>query len=254
MRTPWSMAGIFTVAAFDAGGTKNVGFYLRMYDGSGAQLGAPVCRHGAAGVGLAVTDLVDALKEGPVALGIEAPCWAPGASHPFDPATFMRKRPFEGTRSWSAPAGAYVSMAGRVLAEIVLQGIVAANTQPRATFGAQRGAEWSEPGDLLLWEAFVSAEHKPPPQVPHEGEAVEEHNAHVADARYAVEEGFLPLWKQGTLNSIVWPNDQGKVVSLVGDALASAQLVSTLAPGSPAWWTGSCMVIAPGSPPKLLHP
>jgi hypothetical protein len=131
-----------TVAAFDAAGPNNLGFYAHTYDEvTGRPVDVPVMSRGPGAVALAIEFLASALGTGSVSIGIEAPCWIPMAGPGARPqaSRFMRKRHFEGSRSWSAPAGGYVTTAGVALVAEIFRGLVHAGAGPiTPTFGPGR--------------------------------------------------------------------------------------------------------------------
>ncbi len=97
----------------------------------------------------------DALLLGPVALGFEAPLWVPKRS---DVMKVTKARQGEGTRSWSAGAGAGVLATGLAVIPYILSSIRAAS--PTAVASLDYYNPPTSPGCLLLWEAFVSANEK----------------------------------------------------------------------------------------------
>jgi hypothetical protein len=102
-----------------------------------------------------VSLLAEGLARGPVALGFEAPLWVPVRT---DPMTLTKARGGEGARSWSAGAGTGALATGLVVTTHILQGLRAA--APTATASLDFRAPPTKPGELLLWEAFVSADAK----------------------------------------------------------------------------------------------
>ena len=99
--------------------------------------------------------VVQALSEGPVSLGFETPLWVPMRT---DPMTLTKARTGEGTRSWSAGAGAGVLATGLVVIPHILSAIRKAAPSAVATLDFRHPP--TQPGTLFLWEAFVSAKDK----------------------------------------------------------------------------------------------
>ena len=99
--------------------------------------------------------ITEALREGPVALGFEAPLWVPMRA---DVMTLTKARVGEGSRSWSGFAGPTVLTTGLGVIPYVLTAI--RKSAPDATATLDFLDPPSEPGSLLLWEAFVSADDK----------------------------------------------------------------------------------------------
>ena len=104
------------------------------------------------------------------------------------------------------------------------------------------------PGELWIWEGFVSKQYKPTPEPGLD--------PRIADARFMVEHGFVPLvMPSGAFAEANWPIDGRATLSLVGDALLSSGVIDLDHVAPERWWTGSSMVIAPStSGPNLLHP
>lgn len=154
------MSKIRAVIAYDAGGEAHLGSYGRcLAPGSGVK------PYGDVGGNKVVNDsarwIAQNLKDGPVAVGIEAPCWVP-ITDGVDMAPFMRKRYFEGQRSWSAPAGCYVGFASRVLIqELVNRLHHQVGNRLNLIYGTEGDGVPEKPGDLLVWEAFVTDDRKP---------------------------------------------------------------------------------------------
>lgn len=99
--------------------------------------------------------VVQALTRGPVSLGFETPLWVPMRA---DPMTLTKARGGEGTRSWSAGAGAGVLATGLVVVPHILSLIRRAAPSAVATLNFRRPP--ALPGTLFLWKAFVSARDK----------------------------------------------------------------------------------------------
>ncbi len=109
--------------------------------------------------GSSIPELIEivakALTLGPVSLGFEAPLWVPMRA---DVMTLTKARAGEGTRSWSAGAGAGVLATGLVVIPRILSGIRKA--APFAVASLDFKKPPSRPGELFLWEAFVSGKDK----------------------------------------------------------------------------------------------
>lgn len=131
----WARAGNFTMGSLAAGLREEETPALA----SGVDLGE-VLGH-----------MEDDLRRGRVvSLGIEAPCFLPGADSLRD---LGRGRTGEGSRACFAPAGCSVSLFG-------LQQLAYGLSQLRRYF-KRISVRWEErdalgPGDLQVWEAFVS--------------------------------------------------------------------------------------------------
>jgi hypothetical protein len=102
-----------------------------------------------------ISRLAEGLARGPVALGFEAPLWVPART---DPMTLTKARAGEGTRSWSAGAGACALATGLVVTTHILQALRDAAPSAIATLDFHNPP--TKPGGLLFWEAFVSAAAK----------------------------------------------------------------------------------------------
>lgn len=104
-----------------------------------------------------IATLATILKEGPLALGFEAPMFVPARSVAKE---LTRARAGEGNRAFSAGAGAGSLVTGLVIVPYVMAGLKA---RLPAGFGAAT-MDWrtppSKPGDLLLFEAFVTKQNK----------------------------------------------------------------------------------------------
>ncbi|MFO1033968.1 MAG: hypothetical protein U1E15_07840 [Hyphomicrobiales bacterium] len=106
-------------------------------------------------IGELVHHVAAALLHGPVSLGFEAPLWVPLR---LDPMKLTRKREGEGSRPWSANAGAAVLATGLAVVPHILQEIRKA--APRAIASMNYRNPPNVPGSLFVWEAFVSREDK----------------------------------------------------------------------------------------------
>ena len=92
-----------------------------------------------------------ALTDGPVALGFEAPLWVPFRA---DPMKLTRQREGEGSRPWSANAGAAVLATALAVVPHILQELRKA--VPHAVASMDYRNPPKLPGSLFVWEAFVS--------------------------------------------------------------------------------------------------
>lgn len=121
------------------------------------KLGWAVLQSGETGrdISRLISLLADGLARGPVALGFEAPLWVPART---DPNTLTKMRAGEGNRSWSANAGSSALAIGLVVIPHILQSL------RKASPGAIASLDFinppTNPGGLLLWEAFVSSTAK----------------------------------------------------------------------------------------------
>lgn len=158
------------------------------------------------------------LKDGqPVALGFECPLFVP---LPDAETSLGAARPGEGTRAWSAGAGAGVLATGLVQVVWVLREVRSVLPQPTIAY-----LDWGEfaaaESGLFLWEAFVSGGSKG--------------DGHVDDARLAVAafEGALPDPEAANAIRSTTP-----VHSLVG-----AALLRTGWSFDPALLSAACLVV-----------
>jgi hypothetical protein len=130
------------VAVVDVGKLENLGWAIK---------GPVVCRSGS-DIDESVEALTDALTAGPLALGFEAPMFVP---YRHDVSRLDKCRNNEGSRSFSASAGACVLAKGLVICPYILSTLRQRVPNARATFN------WRRPlsaHDLLLFEAFVTHE------------------------------------------------------------------------------------------------
>jgi hypothetical protein len=144
-----------------------------------------------------VVELASDLSERPVALGLECPLFVP---LPTDSGELGRARAGEGTRPWSAHAGAAALGAGLVQAPWIL-GKLRDRADPCAAY-----LSWSEfaaeERGLFLWEAFVSSTAKG--------------TTHVEDAEIGARVFRDALPDPTAANAL---SDTGEVLSLIGAAL-----------------------------------
>ena len=220
------------VICFDAGGQKGLGWWATPH-------GTLKQNHGVGVASLpdALSWIAEQVQLLPVAIGIEAPCWLPMA---HDGRGMLKARPFEGT-AWSGAGGLPVATQGAALMAEVTRSLSRLNV--RYTFDVP-----TAPGEVCLWEAYVSEAYKPgklsaaaTPQL--------HSNPHIADAQFAVEHGFLPLYHAKRLSPpLPFPLTRD-VVSLLGNAVAQEAHDGSLV-------AHPCMVIGPGTTPgpKRLFP
>lgn len=103
-----------------------------------------------------LVDLVSAaLLSGPVAIGFESPLWVPMRSEVMK---LTKARKGEGSRSWSAGAGTGALATGLAVIPYIL--VQLRSSSPDASGTLDFEAPPSQPGEVLFWEAFVSAEEK----------------------------------------------------------------------------------------------
>jgi hypothetical protein len=171
------------VAVIDIGKPgKNLGWAIDEPDDGGTDLDA------------CIEILVASLRDGPVALGFEAPQFVPLRRDPkmLTAAREGESGPGLPTRPFSAKAGAAVLVTSLVIAPYLLARLRKALPSASATFDFLDAGEivslspmdgihldWRQPltrpGELLLFEAFVTDQPKETPE------------RHVEDARLAVE-------------------------------------------------------------------
>jgi hypothetical protein len=99
--------------------------------------------------------LADGLVRGPCALGFEAPMYVPYRPALLD---LTKARPGEGNRAWSAGAGAGALATGLVVVPHLLRRL--REKAPNATATVDWKHPPTRPGELLLFEAFVSGKSK----------------------------------------------------------------------------------------------
>jgi hypothetical protein len=121
-----------------------------------------------------VAAIAAALRIGPVALGFEAPQFVPLRDDPMALTAGRRGEfgPGQPTRTFSASTGATVLVTSLVVVPYVLTGLRARVVGGFVTFDWKRPI--SEPGELLLFEAFVTDQRK------------DTATRHVEDARLAI--------------------------------------------------------------------
>lgn len=145
------------VAVIDVGSPKNLGWAIDGPDQEGDDLDT------------AVKAIASALRAGPVALGFEAPQFTPMRN---DLRMLTRARTGEGSRPFSAGAGASVLVTSLVVVPYTLECLRSEIPNGKATFDWKRKPRGR--GHLLLWEAFVTNQNSKAPQ------------RHKQDARRAV--------------------------------------------------------------------
>jgi hypothetical protein len=152
------------VAVIDIGTPgKNLGWAIDEPDDAGTDLK------------VRIEILIASLREGPVALGFEAPQFVPIRDNPVEltKARDCESGPRLPPRPFSAGAGAAVLVTSLVVAPYVLSCLRDKLPQATATFDWRHPL--TKPGELLLFEALVTNQGKETP------------TRHVEDARLAVE-------------------------------------------------------------------
>lgn len=154
-----------------------------------------------------VAALSAALDTGlPVALGIEAPGWLPVPKSAGDVGC---GRDGDRDRSCFAPAGGYVAALGMAQTAWVLRALAEHRNGPVPI--TARLEAWN-PGNLLLWEAFVSGKAHA---------SKDDNEAHVRDAATAAFE-FVSVYRTRAASAVrIRKGDQ--VLSLFGSVLAWAR-------------------------------
>lgn len=177
-----------TIGAIDVGAPKNIGWAIQKDNSSvtGTNLNEFVdhfCEHA---------------KEGPAALGFEAPMFIPLRDELND---ITKQRTGENGRPWSAGAGATVTTIGLALMSYTLSGIRERLPNRKATMDWKA---WPKTDDLLLFEAFVSGSNHAAP-----GE-------HWRDALSATQAFVAALPDLDRVNAVTSVN----CLSLIGTCLA----------------------------------
>ncbi len=144
-----------------------------------------------------VTSLTDDLASRPVTLGLECPLFVP---LPTDSKDLGRARAGEGTRPWSAHAGAAALGAGLVQAPWIL-GKVREDAATASAFLSWESFVAAGNG-LFVWEAFVSSTAKG--------------STHAEDAEIGARAFSEALPDPTGANAVP---DSGEVLSLIGAAL-----------------------------------
>ena len=158
--------------------------------------------------------LATALRDGPVALGFEAPQFVPFRHDPTK-LTAGRKGEFGAglpTRTFSASAGATVLVTSLVVVPYVLGRL--RERMPRATATLDWKRPISQPGELLLFEAFVTDQRK------------NTATRHVEDAQLAVADFRSGIAQSASLESCV---TSPECLNLLGAALLRTGWSSDLA-------------------------
>ena len=142
----------------------------------------------------------------PVALGFECPLFVPV---PDEPERLTCARDGEGTRAWSAQAGAYSLVAG--LSQTVwiltqIQSKIMTNPPVHFTWSTFRKSN----AGLFLWEAFVTGKSKT--------------DTHTGDAKLAVNQFYRYLPNPEAHNAVTCSNPR----SLIGAALLQSGLTDDL--------------------------
>ncbi|MEG6508634.1 hypothetical protein V6C03_06595 [Methyloligella sp. 2.7D] len=131
-----------------------------------------------------VKRIAEASAKGPVSLGFEAPLWVPMRD---DLNETLKPRQGEEGRSWSAGPGASTLAAALGVVPNLLTTLRAA--MPSAVVTLDYRNPPSEPGTILMWEAFVSGEDK---GVDHKADAL------IAAQAFAKNCGDLPACQKLT--------------------------------------------------------
>lgn len=151
-----------------------------------------------------VDALANALREGPLALGFEAPLFVPRRDKPSDLLKARRGECEDGVnRPFSAGAGAAVLVAALAVVPYVLSKLKTA--VPHAMSLLDWRSKLSEPGQTLLFEAFVTNQASSRPDT-----------RHVEDARRAVEAFQRGLLRPEEFNSAI---DEPNCFNLLGAML-----------------------------------
>jgi hypothetical protein len=174
-----------------------------------------------------IKTLIVSLREGPVALGFEAPQFVPIRDDPLK-LTAARKGEFGPglrPRPFSAGAGASVLVTSLVIVPYVLNRLREALPRASATFDWQRPL--TELGQLLLFEAFVTDQRKTAT------------TRHIEDARLAIADFRRGIVSPETFKSSV-TSDEG--MNLLGAALLRTGWSSDV-----ALLSTSCLVVRTSS-------
>lgn len=274
-----SHADCLTVACVDLGAGKHLAAFLERYQGPGQPQPGTARAYDAPGVrDQLADDLVKALDTGPVALGIEGPCWglAEAAMGPY----LKRECPdgvaFETAKSyWYGRNGGPAAMKAFFTLRQLLMDMKAATPAATPTYGLV-GPPLGESSKVLIWEAFVTGAFKPPQQDkrPRRGILPQNEtwystergktitpatpalnrpwgtvNEDVVDAFFAVRYGFsrrpTPLTQGSRCNAA------RTVLPIAGAAIEAAGLQKVTPAG---WWNQRCLVIAPDGAPNGTTP
>ncbi|WP_312136496.1 hypothetical protein [Brevundimonas sp.] len=143
----------------------------------------------------------------PLAIGFEAPLFIPLQQEALK---ILSARKGEGSRPWSAGAGAAVTTAALAVMTYTLAGLRKGLTRATATTDVNALPE--RPGDTFFFEAFVTATSK--------GES------HADDALIAAREMHALMTSGRTFRSVI---DEPEVFSLLGASLLRTNWTSNLA-------------------------
>ncbi len=190
----------------------------------GGKLGWAILEPSAAPVlGKDLDAFIDAMTSAganwPLAIGFEAPLFIPTATEAL---SILRGRKGEGSRPWSAGAGATVTTAALAVVTYTLAGLRRGLSQSVAS--VELGALPARPGDTLFFEAFVTAAAK--------GED------HADDALIAAREVQALLAGDRPYRSAI---DESEVFSLLGASLLRTGWSTDL-----AMLSAPCLVVRPG--------
>ncbi|MFZ5719300.1 MAG: hypothetical protein ACOY5Y_07530 [Pseudomonadota bacterium] len=162
----------------------------------------------------------------PMAIGFEAPLFIPTRQRALD---VLSGRKGEGSRPWSAGAGAAVTTASLAVTTYALAGL------RRLLPDARASTDWTAPvaqvGDCLFFEAFVTGASKDAAQTRTE-------TAHTYDALIAAEAAQELLTGSAAYRSAI---EETEVFSLLGAALLRTGWTSDLGVLS-----APCLVVRPG--------
>lgn len=148
--------------------------------------------------------LATVLREGPIALGFEAPLFVPKRNCPSELLKARSGECSDGVnRSFSAGAGATVLVAALVVVPYILSKLKTAVRNAKPFF--DWSSELSEPGQTLFFEAFVT----------NQGSRLDKRR-HVEDARRAVKAFQLGMLQPKKFTSSV---DEPNCFSLLGAML-----------------------------------
>ena len=166
----------------------------------------PKWDHGGVDPGAMKAAFANCLRDGPLVLGFEAPMYVPAKR---DLLRSLQARPGEGSRPWSGSAGATVAAISLAIVPSLLDFLHA------EVPGARAWQNWnlipSKPGEMLVFEAFVSGGRS---------------SGHEVDAKQAAVEAYRLLTGPGEVLSCLGSEE---CFSLLGAALIHAGLSDDLA-------------------------
>jgi hypothetical protein len=168
-----------------------------------------------------VNALVEALNQGPLALGFEAPQFVPLRDNQEN---LTKARCGEGARPFSAGAGAAVLVTSLVTVPYVLKGLREGVPEATVTFDWRQPP--TKPRELLVYEAFVTNQQNNAP------------NRHVRDAKLAIAAFRL---------GIEDPQFESSVTVPTGFNLLGAALLRTGWSTDIGLLSAQCLVVAPAA-------